>query len=224
MIERVCVSPEAWSRMGLYVECCATEIGGLGLGTMEGSIFHLDEVVLIEQNVTDLDTLLSPDGLARFLHELVAGGGDPARVKVWWHSHVHHALRWSRQDEETIRVLNHDYLLSLIGNKSGEWLCRLDLVGPPARTIEPIPVEVAEATEPASPTEPALRASIEQEIAEKVRTWELVCLPGQSGYFFGTAIVTSDYSYALESYGSFLMPWEGSHDHPDRGTGSEPED
>ncbi len=210
MIERVRIHPEAWRRMDLYVECCETEIGGLGLGTLEGSTFQLEEVVLIEQHVTDYDTLLTPDGLARFLHNLVEGGGDPSRVKVWWHSHANHSLHWSMQDEETIRVLNNDYLLSLIGNKSGEWLCRLDLVGPPARTIDPVSLEPREPTERAQPADPELRAAIEQEIAEKVKTWELVRIPGQSGYFFGTEIVTSDYSYALESYGSFLLPWEGS--------------
>lgn len=218
MIECVRVSPDAWSRMRLYVECCDTEIGGLGLGTLEGSIFHLEEVVLIEQDVTDNDTLLSPNGLARFLHELVEGGGSPARVKVWWHSHVNHALKWSRQDEETIRQLNHDYLLSLIGNKSGQWLCRLDLVGPPARTVEPVPLGP---TEGDGAVDPALRASIEREVAEKVKSWELVRIPGQGGFFFGTEIVANDYSYALESYGSFLLPWEGSHGDPASGPETE---
>lgn len=217
MISRVTISPEAWSRMLLYVECCETEIGGLGLGRLEGSEFHLEEVVLIQQWVTEKDTLLSPEGLARFLHELVEAGGDPGRIKVWWHSHVNHPLRWSKHDEETIRLLNHDYLISLIGNKAGQWLCRLDLAGPPSKSIEPIAIEGAGKLEKGRQADKALIEEIEKEIEEKVTSWELVRLPGQSGYFFGTDVVTNDYSHVFESYGSFLLPWDGRRDDPAEG-------
>jgi hypothetical protein len=217
MISLVTISPEAWSRMQLYVECCDTEIGGLGLGYLDGSNFHLEETVLIQQWVTKSDTLLSPEGLACFLHEFVEAGGDPGRIKVWWHSHADHALRWSKQDEETIRLLNHDYLLSLIGNKAGEWVCRLDLAGPPAETVEPIAIEIMGSPDEAKLSDEALRKQIEKEIEEKVTTWEIVRLPGQGDYFFGTDVVTSDYSHVLESYGSFLLPWKGSQDDPGKG-------
>lgn len=223
MISKVTIRPEAWSRMLLYVDCCETEIGGLGLGSAEGSSFHLEEVVLIEQWVTKKDVLLSTEGLARFLHDFVDVGGDPGRIKVWWHSHVNHALEWSKQDEETIRLLNHDYLLSLIGNKAGDWLCRLDQIGPPAERIEPVPIEVLAETEIAQPPDRDLRSKIEKEIEEKVTSWELVRLPGQGGYFFGTDVVTSDYSFALESYGSFLLPWEESQNDPTSGPKTETE-
>lgn len=205
MIDRVRISPKAWRRMLLYVDCCETEVGGLGIGTKEGTLFNLEEVVLLDQWVTGSDVLLSPGGLARFLYEFVESGGDPGRIKVWWHSHVNHPLRWSGQDEETIVVLNQDYLLSLIGNKSGRWLCRLDLLGPPAEKVEPIEIEAPGADVSA---DQATRLVVEKEINEKVTAWEPVRLPGQSGYFFGTEMLTSDYSLALESYGSFLLPWE----------------
>lgn len=200
--------------MLLYVDCCETEIGGLGMGVAKGSEFHLEEVILIKQWVTSNDVLLANEGLATFLYELVDAGGDPSRIKVWWHSHVHHPLRWSKQDEETIRLLNQDYLISLVGNKSGSWLCRLDEVGPPATSREPIPIEVPETGVVPAQAEPDLRREVKREIGEKVTAWELVQLPGQGGYFFGTEVVASDYSIALESYGSFLLPWDSGGEEP----------
>lgn len=220
-IERVIIDPEAWSRMLLYVDCCETEIGGLGIGVAKGLEFHLEEVILIKQWVTANDVLLANEGLATFLHEFVDAGGDPSKIKVWWHSHVHHPLRWSKQDEETIRLLNQDYLISLVGDKSGSWLCRLDKVGPPATSREPIPMEVSDRGGVPDAVEPALREEIQREIDEKVTVWELVQLPGQGGYFFGTEVVTSDYSIALESYGSFLLPWESGGE--ESGPSSTPE-
>jgi hypothetical protein len=223
IINKIYIDSEAWVRMNLYVECCPTEIGGLGLGKKIGSVFHLEEVFILEQNVTEHDTLISYNDLARFLFEFVNGGGDPARIRVWWHSHVNHPLRWSKHDEETIKMLNSDYLISIIGNKSGQWVCRLDIQGPPIKTIQPVPMEVPELPDKDLLPDQNLRKAIEEEIAQKVHVWELVRLPGQSGYFFGTRVVTSDYSYALESYGSFLIPWEGSHGDPNKGGSSKRE-
>ncbi len=82
------------------------------------------------------------------------------------------------------------------------------MVGPPAAKREPIAFEAAGGGEAAVPGDADLRAQVKREIAEKVTAWELVRLPGQDGFFFGTDVVTSDYSLALESYGSFLIPWK----------------
>ncbi len=84
---RVFITPEAKRMLDLYVTLCPLEISGLGTVERYGRDFLITAVSLFPQEVTGGSTELDADTIQEFLLELVQSGKDPARYKLWWHSH-----------------------------------------------------------------------------------------------------------------------------------------
>jgi hypothetical protein len=75
--------------------------------------------------------------------DLPAGKGiDPRTLRLWLHSHAEMGTFWSTTDAETIAGLCNDgFVLSIVTNKKGAMLARVDLFEPIRHTIDKVAVE-----------------------------------------------------------------------------------
>lgn len=158
----VTIAPQASARLDAYIKHASGEVSGLGLVEKDGDKFHITEVFLFEQESSASDTELCQDDVSKFLVELATEGVDTSKLRLWWHSHANMATFWSSTDESNIRRINTDWLLSVVGNKKGEYLARLDFISPITLTLDDVPFTVA-----AHLTEEE-EAAIVQEIKDKV--------------------------------------------------------
>lgn len=107
----------------------------------KGLLTHLRvvKVHLIEQMNTDASTELDDQGLAKLVLAMEEEEeGSSVRLRAWIHSHASMQTFWSETDKATIRSLlksSEAYLISLVVNKHGSSLCRLD-------TYKPVPVTI----------------------------------------------------------------------------------
>lgn len=158
----VCISPEVKNRLDFYMEYAPGEISGLGKVTIRNGNFFIEEVILFEQ-ISDFSTTeLSLEALADFLMQAIQQGIDPASLKLWWHSHGNGSTFWSGTDDKTAQSFNNGWMLSLVGNKQGEYRIRLDMYEPINITLDDLTLKVIYPL-------PDIRQEIEDEVRRKVK-------------------------------------------------------
>ena len=142
-IPKVLLSTEANEMLLHWVDLADGEVSGLGLveeQTDEGRLItalKVTKVFLPKQTCTGANTELEPNSVAQVMVDVP----DPARLRLWWHSHGDMDTFWSGTDEDTIRRLANDgLLLSVVMNKAGKMLARLDQFTPLRVTIDDLPV------------------------------------------------------------------------------------
>lgn len=123
----VYMTPDAYKRMCLYVELAPKEVGWLGTVIKRpNGDFLIEEVFLVEQEVTPTETELSVQGTEKLILELLEDG-DPGleksnKLHFWGHSHVRMGTSPSGTDESTMQRFareGHEYYLRGIFNKLG---------------------------------------------------------------------------------------------------------
>jgi hypothetical protein len=113
-------------------------------------------------HVTPGGTELDQESVATLIMELDQSGKDSGALRLWYHSHGNLDVFWSGTDEKCINNLaNGDYVLSLVTNKKGHMLARLDIFKPVRVTLDKVPVSVRSAGE-------SLREKCREEIQQKV--------------------------------------------------------
>jgi hypothetical protein len=147
------------------------EIGGLGTVAADADGLLITDVFLLAQKVSASDTELDTEALFDFLARHVAEDGDPAQVRLWWHSHADMDVVWSETDRATIRSLPGDFWVALLVNRRGEVVCRLDAFLPRRHTWE---LPLVEVLDPAGRDPETLCRAIDREILEKVRAYTVV--------------------------------------------------
>lgn len=170
---RITSYSEADERLWMYIRSCITEISGLGdvVYLPETNELQIEAVHLFAQECSGMDTDLNPTAVGKYMTERTLKGVPTNTLKLWWHSHADGDVYWSQhQDIPTIEALlefGFTYLLSIVGNHRGEYLCRLDIAKPFRITFDNLPIRLihSENTE--------LQASIAAEVAEKVTTFTL---------------------------------------------------
>src|SRR3989344_5541461 len=104
----VYMTRDAFSRMWHFVDIADEEVGWLGTvrQTRYGN-FLIEEVFLLEQEVSAAQTEISEDGIAKLAQELIEtrpDGVDVANsIHFWGHSHVRMGTSPSGQDETQMR-------------------------------------------------------------------------------------------------------------------------
>jgi hypothetical protein len=104
---RVFIAPEAYKRMQLYIELARKEVGWLGtVNRLENGDFFVDQVFLLEQEVTPTETELSVEGQNRLVNQLLERGDEGLELvntmRFWGHSHVRMGTSPSGTDERTM--------------------------------------------------------------------------------------------------------------------------
>lgn len=105
---RVLITPEAYKRMLLYVEIANKEVGWMGtVSRLNTGDFLIEEVFLLDQDVTAVETELSSEGVEKLTLDLLDKGSDADiervnKMRFWGHSHVRMGTSPSGTDESTM--------------------------------------------------------------------------------------------------------------------------
>lgn len=109
----VYMTREVFSRMWHFVDIADKEVSWLGTvrQTQYGN-FLIEEVFLLEQEVSATQTEISEDGIARLAQELIDTRQDGVdvvnRIRFWGHSHVQMDTSPSGQDENQMQHFQQD--------------------------------------------------------------------------------------------------------------------
>ncbi|MFA5397924.1 MAG: Mov34/MPN/PAD-1 family protein [Methanogenium sp.] len=158
------ITKEAYLKLRCFTELCDTEISGLGKVKENGdSEFEIYDIELFEQNASFGHSDLDEEKLAKFLNEKIIKKENIKDYKVWWHSHADMKAYFSPRDDRTIdESTEFPYLISIVTNKKGEDLIRLDLYKPLRLTI-PLKMELT------VELDEQLKLKCQKEIKEKVK-------------------------------------------------------
>ncbi len=167
---KVVLGPTADQKLRLWVGMAKGEVSGLGIvrevKALNGTFlyFYVEDIHLLEQQSGAADTVLDDTSVGEYLCEMAESGLDISLVKLWWHSHGELKVFWSVTDEACIeRLASSSYLVSIVTNKAGDMLARVDIYRPFHVTVKEV------ATEVDYPIDPELREFCEEEFRGKVR-------------------------------------------------------
>lgn len=125
------IGGEALQRIKAFIDLCEYEISGLGKVEKLEDGYRIVDACILKQKVTGTTTVLDDDALGKFAFDLTKKGEKIQDWCVWWHSHVNMQAYFSGTDERTIEdTKEQNILVSLVGNKRGEWEARLDIHRP----------------------------------------------------------------------------------------------
>lgn len=153
----------SFNKMKVYIETATGEISGLGFVRNVGIDFYVHDLILLDQSCTYATTDLDEQAVSDFFLECIENGVDVSELKLWWHSHAHMGTFWSGTDEDTISKLSDEWMLSIVANKSGDILGRLDIYKPLRVTFNELPVKIY------YPIDEELREELKEEVHEKVK-------------------------------------------------------
>lgn len=157
------LSREAEDRLTGYIQNAKGEISGLGTIERSGNNLIVTDVFLLKQECGPATTDLDSEAISDFLLDRVMKDQDTGNIKLWWHSHASMAVFWSTTDDKTAEGFGGDWMVSLVGNRNGDWLCRIDL-------YEPFPLMIDRVLVRRLPEiNDVLDAEIKAEIALKVK-------------------------------------------------------
>lgn len=140
---RLYLLPDVEERIRHYTDLAHGEVSALGLVEEFEGGFLVTDLFLPRQQCSAASTRLKDEAVATLLLELDRSGRDPSLLRFWFHSHGNLGVFWSDTDNQCIEDLaNGDYLLSLVVNKRGDALARLDIYKPARVTVDQIPVSV----------------------------------------------------------------------------------
>lgn len=125
---KVLISPDAQAKINVYVNECPKEISGLGLvEERKDGTFYISEIFLLEQEVSGTETDIEASAIAKLILEI--GVEKAQKLRFWWHSHVNMGVFWSGTDHSCVEQLVSNAtspIISIVYNKKGESLCRVD--------------------------------------------------------------------------------------------------
>lgn len=165
---RIEISKLAFYKFQSYIQIAQGEISGRGdVETLKNGDLSIKDLFLFKQITTESNTILDSTALAAFMTETIRTGYDRNRMRVWWHSHGEYGVGWSKdKDERTIKTLSkNNYLISIVGNKQGNILTRLDIQQPIQVTIHGFELFIFDEDNP----EPVKFDYLVREVAEKVQ-------------------------------------------------------
>ena len=124
-------TPDAWERFQCLIRSSRIEISGFGTVEEMDYGFLVTELFLLEQEGNFATTLIDPLTQGRFLNGFIESGGNPEKLRLWWHTHGTTRVFWSSTDDATMeQLLTNHYMLGIVGNAFGDCLARVDLQVP----------------------------------------------------------------------------------------------
>jgi len=155
----ITMASDIYKELREYVKHYDTEVSGCGL--VEKIIhklknadtdkpdtqileFKIIEVFLpSKQRNTGATTNIDDEEIHNIVAQLIKDGKDVEKLKLHWHSHVDMDTFHSTTDEDNYDTLfNGDYLVSLVINKAGHFLGRIDLQNPAIISISDVQIYV----------------------------------------------------------------------------------
>jgi hypothetical protein len=171
---KLIIPPAIYQRLYYYVQAVPYEISGFMRASIdpETSEIIADDIIILEQDSSSAHTEMTPEAQAKYLLHLMETDQNPADWCIWWHSHGNLESFWSGVDDATIEAhTTQPFLISLVTNRQQHSLARVDTWTP---RVAPFDDEKLHHTEHIAVItslnpDPALQATINAEVAEKVR-------------------------------------------------------
>ncbi|HSV94541.1 MAG TPA: hypothetical protein VLH94_00985 [Spirochaetia bacterium] len=137
------ILPLAKIKLDTYVRLAKGEVSGLGKVRALGRMALLiEDVFILEQRCNDVDTAINPKKICELMTTMIMSGEDISCLRLWWHSHAGGNTFWSPKDKENIYGFNAEWMLSLVTNYAGEYLCRVDAFHPVQTTVDGCPLQI----------------------------------------------------------------------------------
>lgn len=169
VLPKVFITAEARKALDTYIDLVDVEVGGLGIVSRYRSDFLIEEIHLLEQQVSYSSTDLDQRAIALLIQDIVAKGGDAGKLRLWWHSHGNMQSYWSAQDENCIAGFGRhgsDWMISVVGNHRMDYVARLDFFNPVRIKLDRLQFETLHAQ---AGEDEDYRAALQAEIDAKVR-------------------------------------------------------
>ena len=154
----ITISPEAWYELQQYVNHCLTEVSGCGMverieHAYTDSVtkkvtkeleFRVTEVFLpAKQSNGYSATDISGEVIAELMFSLLGQGKNTENLRMHWHSHASMGVFHSGTDKDNYKDLNNgEFGVSLVLNRKGDVLGRIDLYSPYPLSISDVPIYV----------------------------------------------------------------------------------
>jgi len=155
---------EIWQKLQLYVELSApNEVTGIGTVVVrDAENLEVTEIFLSRQMTSPAVCEFEDGELNGIIYDLMEQ--NPERVsqlRFRWHSHGCGKVFWSQKDERDIESWEAPWVVNLVMNVQGDYLCRLDYFQPLRIREYPVKIKV-------DYLESALRENCAQELREKL--------------------------------------------------------
>ena len=205
------ITPKVYAKIFAYAKECKWEVSGFGSFNKNGVIDTL--FPLLTQKCSGSETEMDEKAL-----EEITRSGFSKRINFHWHSHVNMGVFWSAQDKSNVENLIRFYpvLISVVVNKKGESLARLDYARPMRITHDKLPLEISV---PFPPDQEMQR--IRDEIEDKVSYSSGYVHP--SGYQYSGGYRGSQRDFPFEGGNSDGLPF-GERSGNGRGSSRTPQD
>ncbi len=131
---KVYFTEDLWNIILKIASKTSYEFTALGFTTHEEEKgnFEVEDIIFPPQVNTTGSTEIKDEEFHKQLHALREEGKNPSDLKCWIHSHGDHDVYWSETDEKNIRRLidsnDENWLISVVVNRAGKYLARLDLL------------------------------------------------------------------------------------------------
>lgn len=127
---KILIENNVATKLKYYTKLAPGEISGMGKTKVneDGDIIFTD-IMLFTQKCSGATTDIDDEALAKWMYELRTKGESLKDWNLWWHTHNDMAVFWSGTDDKCIKDHSHgnNYLISLVTNKAGDYLGRLDI-------------------------------------------------------------------------------------------------
>jgi hypothetical protein len=161
------IPSSVYKRLRAYVLAVTTEISFLGKVTkINPRSVLLEDIFLLPQFVGGSHTTIEKESLGKFYDALMQKGENPSSWRAWIHSHADMNAFYSSTDEDTIESFDlecpeENWFLSLVVNRAGTLIPRIDVFSPYRITISDVEWEIVfDQTD--------IMPEIQKEILEKV--------------------------------------------------------
>lgn len=148
----IMMSSTIYSELFRYIMHYESEVSGCGLVEVQekqvgGELFRefrITELILPEKqdnsaSSTDIDEAM----VHSIMHKMIQENKDMNKLRLHWHSHASMSVFHSGTDEDNYKTLNNkDFLVSLVGNRDGDLLGRVDYYNPMHIAVSGVPIYV----------------------------------------------------------------------------------
>lgn len=150
----ITIPQEVYYELMAYVEHYDTEVSGCGMverlvnvvGDNDSRIseveYRVTEIFLPkEQKNSGASSNIDSNAVHSLMNELLRENKDTSKLKFHWHSHVNMGVFHSGTDEDNYNTLcSGEYLVSIVMNKKGDILGRIDVYDKARIVITNVPV------------------------------------------------------------------------------------
>lgn len=138
---KIVLPVDIYQELSEYVKLFDGECSGCGIVEVKDYVYTITKIFLPNQTNSSASTDIGEQVVSDLLVKLVECNEEVAKLKLHWHSHATMGVFHSGTDEGNYQtLLGSDYLVSLVLNKAGDVLGRIDYSEPFKCSISNIPV------------------------------------------------------------------------------------